>query len=147
MFSLDDTALVALLEARAVLEPETAAIAARRVSDQEVVELEALHSRATAADGDGDEFPKLDLELHRLTRICRYPMLDQIKETVGQLVGDSVTRMLMPVVPVVRSETLSDHAAIIATSGERDPPRAHADILNHFHIVEAGLRQAGYLTT
>ena len=68
VFPKDSVALVQLLEARRVVEAGNVRLAARRVTERELAELQELVASLAACIDDPDRFSELDIEFH--TAVC-----------------------------------------------------------------------------
>jgi len=66
--SIDRDEMMALIEARHMIEPQVAALAAVRASDRELAAMRATLDRIATClvSGDGEQFMSIDLEFHRM---------------------------------------------------------------------------------
>ena len=135
VLALSDGRLKELFEARRVIEPGLAALAAERADDEA---LEALHRSvgdSAAALGDDDAFMRADLELHRLiARAASNSILSRVIESIGGM--GVASRRRTNSLPGVQEQTVEDHRAIVAALEARDPPAAAAAMLHHLENVE-----------
>lgn len=141
VFSKDSVALVQLLEARRVVEAGNVRLAALRVTENEIAELEALvHSLAGSID-DPDRFSELDIALH--VAVCAAAdnfLLLQFMNIVSTL--GNVSRERTGGRREVREAALHDHQRLLEALRTHDPDAAERAMLNHLDHVEDGLRSA-----
>jgi DNA-binding FadR family transcriptional regulator len=139
-FHRDDTVLE-FLEVRRILEPAATALAALRMPDEDLPELEQTLELAKA-DSPSDDFVKADLEFHR-------------KIAVGagnSVLASLVDNMSMPTTrarvwrgmtqPHAQQRTLAEHQAIYQAIKNRDPDLARSLAIVHIAGIESWLRLA-----
>lgn len=140
VFALDDSTLVELFEARKILETEIAALAAQRITDEELKELETCLAKSIESVEDQEAFLQADLELHaKITEAARNPILSRIMASISQL--GLVSRRRTVEIPGVRPQSLKDHQAIVAALKARNPEDAREAMLQHLSNVEERLKQ------
>lgn len=141
VFSKDSVALVQLLEARRVVEAGNVRLAALRVTESEIAELEALvHSLADSID-DPDRFSELDIALH--VAVCAAAdnfLLLQFMNIVSTL--GKVSRERTGGRREVREAAVHDHQRLLEALRTHDQDAAERAMLNHLDHVEDGLRSA-----
>lgn len=141
VFSKDSVALVQLLEARRVVEAGNVRLAALRVTENEITELEGLvHSLADSID-DPDRFSELDIALH--VAVCAAAdnfLLLQFMNIVSTL--GKVSRERTGGRREVREAAVHDHQRLLEALRAHDPDAAGRAMLNHLDHVEDGLRSA-----
>lgn len=137
VLALSDTGFEELFEARKVVEPEMAGLAAQRATAEELERLAACARAAEAAlDADDDAFIRADLELHGIiAAAARNAILARLVDSIGELA--TASRMATTRVPGIKAQALRDHAAIVAAIEARDPQAAAAAMLAHLEHVEA----------
>lgn len=139
VFSKDSVALVQLLEARRVVETGNVRLAAFRVTDGQIAEMEELF-RALADCLDAPErFSELDITLHMA--VCAAAdnfLLMQFMNIVSTL--GRVSRERTGGLRAVREAALDDHRRLLEALRGRDPDAAERAMLTHLDHVEAGLR-------
>jgi DNA-binding FadR family transcriptional regulator len=128
-----------LTEARLLLEPEVARLAAERATDMDVKELRAcLEERATAVMAGGNP-RELDLEFHRrLAAASRNPVHAVAIHALVDLEADMVAPHGLAA-EADRAEVELAHAALIAAVEVRDGARAHAIMKAHIADVQRRL--------
>ena len=144
ILSLDTSTLPQLFEARKILEVGIAAMAAARITDEEVAALEhsLAQSEAALIANDTDSFIRNDLDLHRrIVRATHNPILNRLLDSISQL--GLVSRQQTVRRPLTMPLTVEDHRAIIAALKARDSQAASQAMLDHLNHVEQALREAG----
>jgi GntR family transcriptional regulator, transcriptional repressor for pyruvate dehydrogenase complex len=135
VLSLSDRASDQLFEARKVVEPAMAALAAGRVDDGTVERLNACLERAGAAIGDAEAFMETDLELHDAIReAADNAILGRFMESIRAL--GLASRRRTGARRAVQEQTVKDHRAIVAALRARDPEAASAAMHRHLENVE-----------
>lgn len=141
VFVLDDSTILQLFEARKVVEVGNVALAAQRITDDELEALEACLQRSEKFVNDPEEFLQVDRELHEIiTLASRNPMLTRFMISVSTLVAAS--RRKTGRVAGVTQQAGADHRQIVAALKARDPQAAREAMLQHLEHVEQGYRQA-----
>lgn len=87
VFSLNDNSFLDLVEARKVIEPGAAALAAKRATADDIAQLDDIMVRSWAClTGNLEDFPRLDIEFHvRVAIISGNALLSRIMQAVAQL--------------------------------------------------------------
>ena len=135
VLSLSDQASDQLFEARKVVEPAMAALAAERINDGTLELLEACVKRAREAIGDADAFMETDLELHDAIRVAaENAILGRFMESIRAL--GLASRMRTGSRRAVQEQTVKDHRKIVAALRARDPEAASAAMHRHIENVE-----------
>jgi GntR family transcriptional repressor for pyruvate dehydrogenase complex len=139
VFSKDSVALVQLLEARRVVETGNVRLAAVRVTDDEIAELEALLASLASCIDDPERFSELDIAMHLAvcTAADNFLLLQfmNIISTLGR-----VSRERTGGLRVVREAALDDHRRVVEALRRHDPDAAELAMRNHLDHVETGLR-------
>lgn len=127
-----------LFEARRVLETACARLAAERIGDDEIVQLERL---ASTGDADLEELIDRDLELHTaIARATRNPILLGLLGSIGTLGLES--RRDSAVLPGQAARTRRHHRAIIAALRRRSPDDAARAMDVHLASVERAVKRS-----
>lgn len=139
-----DTDPVSVMEARLALEPEIAALAARRATKEDIARLRALAERTSRAR-DADEAELWDGSLHRLiARIAGNPIL----RTAFTLVNDVRSQQRWQQErhrarsPEVVAEYDKQHLKIISAIDSRDEDVAREAMRAHLRTLTANLERA-----
>jgi GntR family transcriptional repressor for pyruvate dehydrogenase complex len=140
VLSLSDSGLEELFEARKLVEPGLAALAAARVDDATVAELHRCSEASAAAVDDAEAFMWADIELHALiARTADNAVLTRLLDSIAGM--GLASRRRTGRLAGVRTQTTEDHRRIVEAIEARDPERASAAMLRHLENVEQGSRE------
>jgi GntR family transcriptional repressor for pyruvate dehydrogenase complex len=130
----DDTRgiFVALAEARRLLEPELAALAAERGTAEELSAIEQL-ARVTEQEARaGSAFVEADIQLHRkIAQAAHNPILERMTDGFGDLLRQSRRRVAME--PPLTRRTVRYHLLIAEAIAERNAGQARLLMLAHMN--------------
>lgn len=141
VFSKDSVALVQLLEARRVVEAGNVRLAALRITESEVAELQELVLTLANCIDDPDRFSELDIAFH--VAVCAAAdnfLLLQFMNIVSTL--GRVSRERTGGLREVREAALHDHRQLLEALREHDQDAAEQAMLGHLDHVEEGLKSA-----
>jgi len=125
---------MALAETRLVLEPELAALAAQRGTDEELLEIEALVPKMDKEAQLGDNFAELDVLFHRqIAQAARNPILYQVMKGVGDLFLESRRGILLNTNALLRA--LRYHTLIAEALRLRNAPQARLLMQGHMNSM------------
>ena len=135
VLALSDTGFEELFEARKLVEPPLAGLAAERADAATLAAL-ARCAEASAATVDDDEaFMRVDLELHGLiSEAARNAILARLIDSIGELAIAS--RITTTRIPDLREQAVRDHHRIVEAITARDEQAAAAAMLDHLENVE-----------
>jgi len=140
LLQVNESALLALFEARRVLEAGVAALAAERATDLELSDLEDFVRIGRTKLQDAEAFIEHDIEFHeRLRRAARSPILGSLLSSVATL--STVSRRQTAQSATIRTRALADHEAMVRVLKARDPAAAHTAMVQHLEHVRAALLQ------
>lgn len=128
--------LVDLCDARLLLEPEMAALAARRGSAEEREQLRDAVNVLKAAEADAEAHVEADLALHRrIAEMARHSVYEAITEAVRA----PVTRSMLLGTSVPRAIDASDdhHRAIVEAIATGDAEAARAAMAEHITYIRS----------
>lgn len=135
VLSLSDAGFDDLFEARKLVEPRLAALAAERADAGLREQLDRSLEAAEAVVDDEDAFVRADLELHGLvSQAAQNAILARVVDALGELAIAS--RLATVRLPGLRHETVADHRRIVAAIHAGDPAAAAAAMLGHLENVE-----------
>jgi GntR family transcriptional repressor for pyruvate dehydrogenase complex len=138
IFSIDDSTFLQLFEARKVVEVGIVALAAERITDEQIAALEDCLARSEETLHDHQAFLEADLALHELiTQAADNPFLQRFMSSISRLGLASRSRTVR--IPDVPEETVHAHRAIVAAVTAHDPQAAQAAMLAHLDSVERHL--------
>jgi GntR family transcriptional regulator, transcriptional repressor for pyruvate dehydrogenase complex len=136
VLALSDGQLQELFEARRVIEPGLAALAAERIDEETLEALRTCVRESAAAVADEEAFMRADLELHGL--IARAASNSILWHVIGSISGMGVaSRRRTNPLPGLREQSAEDHRAIVAALEARDPEAAAAAMLRHLDNVRS----------
>lgn len=138
MLRLGRTSHEELTEARLLIEPPVARLAARRASGEDVERLRELVRRQDEATRNGSDPRQYDLEFHRLVaRSAQNLPLMLVMNSVADLVVEAISpiRIQKP----ARRNTIGFHARILDAIGRRDEEAAHEIMREHVLEVQSRL--------
>lgn len=135
-----------VLEARLLIEPLLARLAALRATDADIVHMEHLLEKSEAAL-DPKTWELWDGRLHRMVAEAAHNRLllslfdafnaMRTQKTWGQLRQAALT-------PERREAYCRHHRAYVSAIAKRDPPRAEELMRRHIEAVRAGLLEAAH---
>jgi GntR family transcriptional repressor for pyruvate dehydrogenase complex len=136
-----DSSVLHILEARRILEAEASALAAQRITDDQVAELRELLA-TSARYATPEEFVDHDLEFHhRIAIASGNPVLTSLLDSLAS--RTSRARIWRAVTDAGATErTLSEHGAILDALARHRPDLARALAIAHLAGVEAWLALA-----
>lgn len=140
VFSLDDSTYLQLFETRKVLEPPICALAAQRITEEEVAQLEECLSRSSLGFTDYEAYLQADLNLHEIiVTAARNPLLQRFMSSLRSLGKASRKRTAM--LPGVVEQTIQDHQRIVHALREHQSEAAQQAMLVHLEHVEQRLKR------
>jgi GntR family transcriptional repressor for pyruvate dehydrogenase complex len=144
LVSLSDESLLQLFEVRRVVETACAALAAERISEEELVQFDRILEHSEAARDDAEELLDRDVELHSaIVRATRNPLLIRVMTGIGALALEGRRRTMN--LPGVAERSLADHARIVAALRRRSPETARAAMESHLAHLERSFRESSGL--
>lgn len=139
---MQDQTLVEIFEVRKLLEPAATALAAQRITDEQIAELrDSLTSMREAHDPE--ELVVRDIEFHaRITAATGNASLCSVLDAIST--RGIRARIWRASIVGMKSMTLSQHGLILDALAERDPSLARSAATIHVSESERWLRE--YLT-
>ena len=132
-----------LTEARLLVEPEVARLAAERATDVDVKELRAVLEERAAAAGTGSNPRALDLDFHRRIAVASHNPVHAVAiHALVDLEADIVAPNGLAA-DADRAEVELAHAALIAAIEVRDGARAFAIMKAHIADVQRRIAAGG----
>jgi GntR family transcriptional repressor for pyruvate dehydrogenase complex len=132
--------LLEVMEVRRLLEPTATAVAATRMTDEQLTELDELMADMRRAVDDPEQLMQYDIAFHRLV------MVGTGNETLTSLLDGLSSRTVRVriwrglVLGNVAHTTIEEHQAICAALRAHDPALANAAALMHVNTSESWLR-------
>jgi GntR family transcriptional repressor for pyruvate dehydrogenase complex len=141
VFSLDDSTFAEALDARALLEPRLAALAARNATDAELAEINACIERLATSIHDPKLFLKADLDLHQLiTSAAHNQIMTRFMVALGRL--GLASRMRTVALKGIREQSLQAHKSIVEALLHRDAEAAAGFMQKHIENISEHLRES-----
>jgi GntR family transcriptional repressor for pyruvate dehydrogenase complex len=139
-----------LLQARFVVEPPCAFIAAHTISRAQIDLLKTIAEEARHITGDLAHHADLDIRLHTIiAEATENPLLQRFLSSIVQLDKAARVNGLRNLPPDLRRERTQraylDHLDIIAMLEAHDPAQARDAMTEHLRNVEVSFRAAGIL--
>jgi DNA-binding FadR family transcriptional regulator len=139
VFSLGDSDFLQLLEARRIVEPGIAALAADRISDEQIARLEELMETAAESVERHEKFLEADIDIHAtITAAAGNEVLRRMVGAISQL--SRASRLRTTEIPGVPQQVLEDHRVIVCALKSRDGEGARKAMMQHLSDVEESLR-------
>jgi GntR family transcriptional repressor for pyruvate dehydrogenase complex len=137
---LQGDTLLEVMEVRRLLEPPATALAASRISDQQIQELAVVMDQMRGAADDAEQLMELDLAFHRMiiTAAGNETLVSLLDGLSGRTVRARVWRGLVEA--DVAQATLDEHYRIFRALRARDQPLAQSTALLHVSTSESWLR-------
>jgi DNA-binding FadR family transcriptional regulator len=134
-----------VLEARRIIEPEAAALAARAISQQELRELQALLAEMESENGRGDVVMSEDADRRFHLSIARASQNSAVAAVVEMLWDErnhssQSLRVLEKVRATGVKPRINEHEAVFNALARKDPAAARAAMADHLdQVLEAML--------
>jgi GntR family transcriptional repressor for pyruvate dehydrogenase complex len=137
LLRLDEHSIVDLFEARQVLEPRLARLAAERASGDDLQALDRLSREYYLNLGDFDACSRIDMEFHqRVARAARNPILAALLVSIRALGQESRSRTGHS--KATRQIAAADHETISAAVSQGDAERAERAMAEHLeHMLRS----------
>lgn len=135
VFALADSTYLSLFEARKVVEVGICALAAERITAEELTRLEGCLEKALLGLTDANLYLQADVELHEIiTEAASSPILSRIMASISQL--SRASRQRTAVLPGIAQQVIADHRAIVDALKRHDPDAARSAMYQHLTHVE-----------
>lgn len=141
---------VALAEARRLLEPELAALAAERGTAEELAAIDRLAHLSQEEAQRGSNFVEPDILFHRqIVCAAHNPILQNMIDSCNDLLVQSRRRVAME--PLTTQRTVRYHLLIAEAICDRNPTQARLLMLVHMNdmvasVLAIGSRTSGHTT-
>lgn len=130
LLQIEPRTFLHLFEVRQVLEVAAARLAAPKMTDELVAELQELAEAAGGALKRPARLLELDFDLHtKIIEATGNPIYLSLYESIADLLLESRRRTVR--IPAVRHQAHEDHLVIVAALGDRDPEAAALAMHNH----------------
>jgi GntR family transcriptional repressor for pyruvate dehydrogenase complex len=137
---LQGETLLEVMEVRRLLEPAATAVAAERISDEQLEELSELMQSMRGVVADPERLMQYDIAFHRMitTATGNETLTSLLDGLSGRTVRARIWRGL--VLRHVAQKTVDEHEAIYRALNARNQSLAHAAALMHVNASESWLR-------
>jgi len=130
LLQIEPRTFLHLFEVRQVLEVAAARLAAPKMTDELVAELQELADAAARALRRPARYSELDFELHtKIIESTGNPIYLSLYQSIADLLLESRRRTAR--IPAVRHQAHEDHLAIVAALRDRDPEGAARAMQRH----------------
>lgn len=127
--------LTPVFEARKILEPATAALAAERATPEEVAELEAILADQEKQIAEGETGVETDTRFHSTLAVAaKNDVLLRLNEAIVDSLRETRVRSLRSQGRPARS--LAGHREILEAIRHKDPAKAREAMLQHLETIE-----------
>lgn len=143
--ALPDVTAFDVTAARSVIEAEAAALAASRISDEEIGELEALIAVMAEPSATDQTAGEADQSFHMaIARIAGNPVIEHCIQLIWRMRNDlpRVRQVYARVCHNDASDRTREHAAILAALRDRNPAAARTAMQNHFQRLFESMLEA-----
>jgi GntR family transcriptional repressor for pyruvate dehydrogenase complex len=115
------------------------ALAAQRITVEEIADLELCLAKSLQAAEDPDAFLQGDLELHKkIALAAKNPIMQRFMDSISQL--GLASRARTNYLPGLTKQSAKDHCLIVAALKARDVEAARQAMLQHLNSVEQRLK-------
>lgn len=137
---LDNISIVDLLEARLLIEPELAALAAKRADEDQIRRLRVLADRMVRQMEEGGSFFETDLAFHQLiAEGAANPVVARMLHSILPLLAEG--RKQTNTLPNMRTKASNYHALIAIAIEERQSETARQLMESHIQSMLTTLKQ------
>jgi GntR family transcriptional regulator, transcriptional repressor for pyruvate dehydrogenase complex len=142
VMAVDGELIYQLFELRKIMETGAAALAATRITLEQLVELRHHYESLVQLIDVPHLFLEHDVAMHELIfRAADNVLLLNLHESIFELLLESRNRT--GAVAAIRARTVVDHGEILKALEARDPDRSSAAMMEHLDHVESKLRELG----
>ncbi len=122
--------ILAFLEARRILEPELAALAAERATEEDITTIDVLAGEMQHLVAAGADFVEPDVQFHRqIAAAAQNPVLARVMDGLNDLLRTA--RKLTSLRADTVQRAVQYHMLIAAAVRDRNPPQARLLMLAH----------------
>ncbi len=123
-----------LVELREIMEPDIAALAATRITDEYIVALQECIDKMEAALDDVEEFVEADLDFHlALAEATQNPVIPALLDPIIELMREQ--RILVTLHSGVAQHGQYNHRIIIEAIKRHDPDAARTAMRHHLEQI------------
>ena len=123
-----------MVEVREILEPEIAALAATRITEEYISTMQEAMEKMDAAIDNVEEFVEADLDFHlALAEATQNPIIPALLDPIINLLREQ--RILTTLIEGVAQHGQSNHKIIIEAMKRRDPDAAREAMRRHLEQI------------
>ena len=123
-----DRLAVDLIELRMMIEPEIAALAAERASDDDILEIQKACQEVEEKIRNKQAFTEADIRFHEaIAKSCK----NQVVPNVIPVIHSAVRELIKATNAQLTELTIETHRAIVDAIAQRDPEKAKAAMYDH----------------
>ncbi len=138
--SLEPGRIDALFEARIALESQVVALAASKITEEQLVQLHRTMIEPPETEAEIKKFIAADVEFHRLiSEAADNVFLARMVKSIEYL--GQASRQVTGFVPGVMQQSALDHREIIDSLAAQDPEQAREAMTQHLLNVQAAYRK------
>jgi GntR family transcriptional repressor for pyruvate dehydrogenase complex len=142
ILSLDLPTFIDVLEARKVIEVGLAAMAARKITDQQIQALEQCLEESERVLHDPEAFMACDLRIHQdIAEAAQNNILSTFMVSINQV--NVYSRRRTVELPGVAQHSFEDHRRLVQALKSHNPEAASQAMLDHLNFVEQNLVEHG----
>jgi GntR family transcriptional repressor for pyruvate dehydrogenase complex len=142
VMAVNEDLIYQLFEIRKMIETKAAALAAERITTEQLEELRFHYDMLVRSLDEPSVFLRHDVAMHELiARATRNDLLVSLFGSFFDLLLES--RKRTGSVTAIRAQTIIDHGKILEVLEARDAERSSAAMLEHLDHVEGKLRELG----
>lgn len=143
--ALPDVTAFDVTAARAVIEVETAALAAARITDDEIAELSELLAVMADEGASDEEAQTADRAFHlAIARVCGNPVVEHCVQVIWRMRDElpKVTQAYARVCHHDAADRSREHGAVLDALRSRDPSAAREAMRTHFQRLFESMLEA-----
>ena len=123
-----------MVEVREIIEPEIAALAATRITDEYIAAMQDAMDKMEAAMDNVEEFVEADLDFHlALAEATQNPIIPALLDPIINLLREQ--RILTTLIEGVAQHGQTNHKIIIEAMKLRDPDAAREAMRHHLEQI------------
>ncbi len=123
-----------MVEVREIIEPEIAALAATRITDEYIAAMQEAMDKMEATIDNVEEFVEADLDFHlALAEATQNPIIPALLDPIINLLREQ--RILTTLIEGVAQHGQTNHKIIIEAMKLRDPDAAREAMRNHLEQI------------
>ena len=150
VFSLENANPGQLLQARQIVEPQSAALAAARITEEQLAAIHQVIEETLLTADNLERHVELDIKLHNMiVGASGNPLLIRFMASITYL--DKITRfdVMKSMLEITRNKRVhqayDDHERILEALRAKNPVAASEVMTQHLQHVETSMRETGHI--